>query len=139
MFCRSNPNRPVLNAIRSTILVVSMGTTALSGCGVSGMHPGVTSVPLPEAMEQDSNKWFAYYQDQFDAYKGAVLPPSDQSSAAVKQGYQRAVVYWGDKVGRAKTNTFLLTLGILVGAPLLIVMSAGGSVGDGLSAQTARP
>lgn len=129
----------VIRFIRSTTCALLIGTTVLSGCGVAGTHPGVTVVPSPAATEQDANKWFAYYQDQVDAYKGVVLPPSDQSPTAAKQGYQRAVVYWGDKVNSAKSKSLLAWIGVLVIVPLLIIGAAGGSAADGFSAQVARP
>lgn len=101
------------------VLVAAPGCAFIS----TSQHAGIVTVPRPATTEQDANTWFMYYRDQFDAFEGAVLPPSAESPDVEKQAYQRAA---GDYRARASRNAFLNPLiggGILfVGIALLVAV-----------------
>ena len=114
---------------RRGMCALLLGMTVITACSPS-THAGVTTVPQPEVSDSDVNRWLAFYRDQFDAFKGSVLPPTDSHPEAAKQAYQRAAAEWADKVNRAQTNTYLLGAGIGLAAVLLITLVATASTPD---------
>ena len=97
----------------TALLVVS---TFIS-CTAS-QHAGITNVKEPPLSESNQSVWFLYYQDQFDAFKGNVLSPSDEYPQSAHQGYEQAKDEWNNKVNRAKGRTTLIY--ICAGAVLIV-------------------
>ena len=86
----------------------------------------MTTVKEPQLSENNQSTWFLYYQDQFDAFKGNVTPPSYQYPEPAHLGYEQAKDQWNKKVNQAKGKTTLLyicgTVGVGVG--VLLVLSS---------------
>jgi len=97
-----------------------------AGCLSVSRHRGITTVPQPTSTEQDVGKWFAFYEDQFDAYEGTVIPPSSSASDAQKQGYQRAASDWQRRLTDKTWKQGFIWAGIAVGASLLLGLLAAG-------------
>ena len=94
----SKINRFIALAVTASILI---------SCSAS-QHAGVTTIKEPSLSENDQNIWFSYYQDQFDALEGNVMPPGEQYPKSAHQGYEQAKDEWNKKVSRAKGRTTLL-------------------------------
>jgi hypothetical protein len=56
----------------------------IQGCTAS-THLGKATVPKPDKNEADEKKWFAYYEDQLDAYGGNAVAPA--GAVIEEQGY----------------------------------------------------
>ena len=122
--------------ITSFILAICI---LFESCGASN-HLGKTFVQKPDASATDQQKWFAYYQDQFDAYggqavppQGAILesegytPPAGTYNQAAIDGYQQAQMDWSVKVKKASRGTmWSLCLGVTafcLALPLIMISS----------------
>lgn len=88
--------------IITAIIIVSM----LMSCTAS-THLGVVTVEKPPMTEMNLERWFLYYQDQFDAFKGKVQMPTDAFPPQALKGYEKAEKEWNEKVSNAHLkNTF---------------------------------
>lgn len=108
------------------ILIPILICSVLISCSAS-RHAGITHVKQPLLSEEDENKWFAYYQDRFDANKGEVVLPTAQYPKSAHEGYKRAEEDWNRKVQKANTATgiFLAVTIIFLGAVAVIEFQSG--------------
>ena len=96
--------------MRFTALLVIFALL-FTGCAAS-RHPGQTSITKPATAERSEAAWYAYWEDQFDGYKGNVIAPGPEYPEAARQAYQRAKTNWDRKVSSAYTRSVLLGFGI---------------------------
>ena len=122
--------------ITSFILAICI---LFESCSAS-YHLGKTFLQKPDANSTDQQKWFAYYQDQFDAYggqavppQGAILesegytPPAGTYNQDAIDGYQQAQMDWSVKVKKASIGSgWILGIGVtaICVLPFIIVFSA---------------
>jgi hypothetical protein len=106
-------------AISTAVLFIT--TLFFVGCSVS-THPGVTTIAKPSQNENTEAVWLNYYQDQFDAYKGAVIAPTSEYPDAAKQAFQRAASEYQNKVVTAANKTQLSWLGGSILVAIIIVL-----------------
>jgi hypothetical protein len=109
----------LLNLTRFFIPVII--TSLLVSCSAS-QHAGVTTITEPSPLEDNVVIWFQYYQDQFDANEGNVVPPTTQYPQSALRGYQQARMDWDGKIRDAKSETALLYIGAGVTA-LVVTLS----------------
>lgn len=117
--------------MRITGLVVIFALL-FSGCAAS-MHPGQVSVEKPSRTETNEAVWLNYWQDQFDGYKGNVIPPGPEYPEASRQAYQRAKIEWDGKVQNAQGKTTLLVWavgGVVSLVTFLVLLNNIQSAGD---------
>lgn len=108
-------------------LLVSCLAVICAGCLSVSRHRGIATVPQPTTTEQDAGRWYAFYEDQFDAFEGTVLPPSDSANDAQKQGYQRAASDWQRRVVSKAWKQSFIWAGLAVGVSLLTIVLVGAS------------
>ena len=85
-------------------------------------HPGKMAVTQPNATEQEATVWFAYYEDQFDAFGAAVVAPVSMTEPQ-RVGFQRALSQFSDRAGRTYLMNSFIWAGILTVITLGIVRS----------------
>ena len=95
--------------IITPILICSL----IISCSAS-THYGVTTVAEPPKQESDVNKWFLYYQDQFDATSGKVSSPSEEYPIQAKEGYQKALENWKTKVKDKSSISTPIVVGLVI-------------------------
>jgi len=112
-------------ALNVTRITVALVVTSLFISCTASQHAGLINVKEPPLSENDQSAWFLYYQDQFDALKGTVMPPGDQYPEPAHQGYKQAKDEWNKKVSQAKGRSALLYIcgGIGFGVGVLYVLS----------------
>ena len=93
----------------------------LASCSPS-THLGKTTYDKPSMSETDVSKWYSYYDDQLDAYRANVVPPLNGYPDAAQEGYKKARLHWEDKQKNARTNSYVLGLGLSIGFLLLTLM-----------------
>ena len=115
-------------------LIPVLITSLLVSCSAS-QHAGVTTINEPPLVEDKLSTWLLYYQDQFDANEGNVIPPSNQYPQSAVRAYQRAKMNWDDKVQDAKSKTVdaYIVLGVVVVLCVIIVESLPFHISSGLS------
>lgn len=92
---------------RVVYMLMLLGMISMTGCASMmhppsiSQHPGVAVVPKPSIQEKDDLVWADYYKDQYDAYEGHVMPPSDQYPESAKRGFYMAKKDWETKYAKA--------------------------------------
>ena len=112
-----------------SILISSM----IMSCGAS-THFGVFTVAEPSKTDQDVEKWFLFYQDQFDATNGKVSKPSDGYPLEATEGYLKAEKEWNQKVyNNSKYDTIgaIAVIGLVIYLLLDPSATRGGDVNPG--------
>ena len=79
-------------------------------------------------LEGNADTWFNYYQDQFDAYEGDVIPPDNNYPNAATLGFEKALADWKVKDKKATKNTILVSIGggIVFAAVIVAVFFTSG-------------
>jgi hypothetical protein len=93
----------------------------LTACFSASSHAGIATAPQPAVAEQDFNRWYVYYDDQFDAYKGRVTYPNqaDGYPDVARRAYQKAADDYRTKIDDASRKNLLSQLGIGLAAIFL--------------------
>ena len=114
-----------LMTLKITRVIVALLVVSMFISCTASQHAGVTTIIEPPLSENNQSAWFLYYQDQFDAFKGNVMSPSNQYPEPAHQGYEQAKDEWNKKVSQAKGKTTLLFIcgGVGVGVGALFVLS----------------
>ncbi len=109
--------------LKETRCVVPILITSLLVSCTASQHAGVATIHQPPLAENNDSTWFSYYQDQFDAYEGKVLPPGDQYPQAAQKAYQQAKKDRESKELNAFWGTVVVTgLGIGVAVVLFSIL-----------------
>jgi len=102
------------------VLIPILITSILTSCSAS-THLGRTSIKEPSLDDMDSQKWFLYYQDQFDGLDGNVTLPTERHSTVAREAYQKAHEGWQQRVEHIhKDNLVLILMGGAVVAGIII-------------------
>lgn len=112
----------------ASVLICSVAAS----CSASS-HLGVTTIEMPAMDETRAQRWFLYYQDQFDGRGGIVETPSEQYPPAAHAAYQKALEEWKTKEVEVKNQNQAVAI-IFIGALIAgILLTDWNSPGDGWS------
>ena len=92
------------------LLIPVLIASLLVSCSAS-QHARVTTINEPPLAEDNETSWSLYYQYQFDANEGKVMPPSVQYPLSAVRAYQREKVNWDNKVQEAKQKNLIAYIG----------------------------
>jgi hypothetical protein len=114
--------------IRS-IVPILIASILMMSCSAS-QHAGKTHMKRPPMTETDGEKWYAYWQDQFDAKEGKVIAPGSKFPEIARNAYTLALADREKKEQTASFNTIFTILGGVLGISILIAVITASSVPD---------
>jgi hypothetical protein len=103
--------------VLAPVLIASL----LVSCTASQLA-GVANIQRPPLTETNENTWFAYWEDQLDAFEGRVLAPALEYPPVAKSAYARAVQDWNMKAADAKTKTVLVWTAAGIAVPVILLL-----------------
>ena len=101
------------------IIVPLLVSAMLISCSAS-QHAGKLHKKRPPMNETNENVWYEYWQDQFDARKGKVIPPSSKFPEVARNAFILAHEDRKEKEQTASLNTIFTVMGSILAVAILI-------------------
>jgi hypothetical protein len=116
---RRDTHRQVATMLQALSLILFL---FMVGCTAS-QHAGVATIRKPQLTDNREAVWLSYWQDQFDAYEGNVVPPQSGTYPQVAiDAWQRAKLQWDHKVETASANNSIIIYSTLAILPIILLV-----------------